>query len=163
MNELRPATGSDVWVMAMTGERRPRPFVQTKFNETGPRFSPDSRWLAYVSDETGCNEVYVLPFPEPGRKVRISTAGGSAPVWSRDGRELFYRQDTAMMSVRLTTDGDLSPRTPERLFTKPTTPYFDVAGDGRFLMNEPVESPPEKPIVAILNFLEDLKTRLGPR
>src|SRR6202030_1842180 len=72
-------------------------FLRTPFNETAPRFSPDGRWLAYSSDESGRREIYVQPYPGPGGKRQISTEGGTEPVWNPDGRELFYRCANKMM------------------------------------------------------------------
>lgn len=98
-----PDTGSDVWVMPVDGIGQARPLVQTKFDEHSPRFSPDGRWLAYVSNETGAAEVHAQPFPGPGRIVRISTKGGTFPIWSRDGRELYYREGTGLIAVKVST------------------------------------------------------------
>jgi hypothetical protein len=85
----------------------PKPFVNSVFNEGQPTFSPDGRWLAYMSDESGSNEVYVRPFPGPGGKWQISTGGGLYPKWSRDGKELFYRTgDSKIMVVSYTAFGD---------------------------------------------------------
>jgi len=142
-------------------------FVQTKFNEGQPRFSPNSRWLAYVSDETGRNEVYVQPFPGPGRRVRISTDGGEAPIWSRDGREVFYLSGAELMAVKVSAGAvDLSPQKPERLFRKNRCSLcsgleYDVAPDGRFLMIQPLEGTvPSAPIAVVLNWSEELKARV---
>ncbi len=90
-------------VLEMNAERKPRPFVQTKFNEGSPRFSPDGRYIAYASDESGRNEVYVTPYPGPGAKVQVSTDGGADPVWKRKGGELYYRNGDEMMVVNVVT------------------------------------------------------------
>ena len=82
----------DVWLVPTEGDRTPTALLSTPFNERGARFSPDGRWLAYASDETGRNEIYVQPFPGPGRKWQISPEGGEEPVWARNGRELFLPQ-----------------------------------------------------------------------
>src|SRR4029077_12600233 len=87
--ESAPVTGFDIWMFRLS-DRRAQPFLQTRFNEISPRFSPDGSWLAYASDESGRYEIYVQPFPGPGGKWQISTEGGREPVWARDG-ELFYR------------------------------------------------------------------------
>ena len=79
----------DIWIVPRNGEAEP--FLRTRFNEAYPEFSPDGRWLVYTSDESGRDEVYVRPYPGPGRAMQISTAGGSSPGWSRDGSEVFYR------------------------------------------------------------------------
>src|SRR4029077_15422640 len=84
------ATGNDLFVLPLSADRKPVPFLQTKFNEGAGQFSPDGRWVAYQSDESGKYEVYVAPFPGPAGKWQISTAGGTNPRWRRDGTEIFY-------------------------------------------------------------------------
>jgi Tol biopolymer transport system component/predicted Ser/Thr protein kinase len=88
--EINPTTGYDIWVLRMS-DRKAQPFLRTPFTEGAPRFSPDGRWLAYVSDESGRFEIYVQPYPGPGGKWQISTEGGTEPMWNPNGRELFYR------------------------------------------------------------------------
>jgi serine/threonine protein kinase/Tol biopolymer transport system component len=106
-----PQTKSDLWILPLTGERKPFPFARTEFSEIQGTFSPDGRWIAYVSDESGSAEVYVAPFPGPGGKHLISTrqAGtgqGGVPVWRRDGKEIFYiAPDRNLMAVAITTNG----------------------------------------------------------
>jgi eukaryotic-like serine/threonine-protein kinase len=85
-----PKTRSDVWILPVSGDPTPFPFLRHEFNEGSARLSPDAGWMAYVSDESGQDEVYVERFPSTGDKVRISTQGGSRPQWRRDGKELFY-------------------------------------------------------------------------
>jgi hypothetical protein len=92
-----PGFSRDLLVLPIGGE--PKPLVATRFNERGGVFSPDGLSFACVSDEWGSDEIYVQPFPGPGRKVPISINGGRQPVWSRDGRELFYRAEDSMMVV----------------------------------------------------------------
>lgn len=94
-SEQDPKTRNDLWVLPLSGERKPVPFLATPFDEKEGKFAPSRdgtapRWLAYTSDETGAGEVYVQSFPASGTKVRISTNGGSQPRWRRDGKELFY-------------------------------------------------------------------------
>jgi Tol biopolymer transport system component len=99
-------TGNDIWVLPTSGDRKPRPFLETRFNETEGRFSPDGRWVAYRSNESGRDEVYVMPFPGPGGKWQVSTAGGVQPRWRRDGRELFYLAGgNAVMSADVNGSG----------------------------------------------------------
>jgi Tol biopolymer transport system component len=99
--ELSTTTSADIWVMPLEGDRKPKPFLQTPAWEGEAMFSPDSRWLAYVSSETGSAEVYVQPFPEGVSKGKwlVSSGGGREPVWSRNGRELFYRNGSQVMKV----------------------------------------------------------------
>jgi serine/threonine-protein kinase len=137
----------DLHVVSMDQPNKPRPLLNTKFSETHPALSIDGKWLAYCSDESGRNEVYVQPYPELGRRITISTGGGVEPVFSRDGKELFYRQGQTFMSVLFKISGtDFVPEKPAVLFTGTflgTTPtrMYDVAPDGRFLMIQPI---PEK-------------------
>ena len=91
----RPQIGSyGIWVLPMEGERKPRLFLESRFSLAHPEFSPDGRWIAYVSNESGNREVYVQPYPGPGEKIRISTDGGTEPIWNANGRELLYRPRT---------------------------------------------------------------------
>ena len=92
-----PGYSRDLWVLPVGGE--PRALVATRFNERGGAVAPDGRWLAFVSDESGRDEVYVQPFPDPGAKLPVSTGGGVQPVWARDGRELYYREGEWLMAV----------------------------------------------------------------
>jgi Tol biopolymer transport system component/predicted Ser/Thr protein kinase len=118
-----PKTQSDLWVLPLTGDRKPVAFAQTEFVETQGTFSPDGRWIAYVSDESGTAEVYAAPFPGPGGKRLISTkqtdAGqGGVPVWHPDGREIFYiAPDRTLMAVEVTARGTtLEASLPRKLF-----------------------------------------------
>ncbi len=159
-----PQTGNDLWMLPLSDSQeppRPRPFLQTPFSESHAAFSPDGRWVAYQSNEGGPMEVYVQPFPGPGGKRQISSAGGGSPRWRHDGRELFYLSPGAsLMAVALRPDGSsaLEPGTPVALFQTPlgsavvgnVRPQYDVAADGRFLMNALVEET-ASPIIVILN------------
>ena len=92
------------------------PFVATaEFRESTPMFSPDGNWIAYVSDQSGIEDVWIAPYPDADSPIRISTAGGTEPVWSRDGGELFYRDSHRMMAVAF-TDSPGSPGSPQPLF-----------------------------------------------
>lgn len=128
----------DIWVVSSEGQSEP--WLATRFSEEFPEFSPDGEWLAYTSDESGRAEVYVRPFPEPGPAVQISTDGGVAPAWSRDGTEILYRRGASFLSVAVTVgDSRLQPAAPQELFSGryneawPVRAY-DVAPDGRFLL-----------------------------
>jgi serine/threonine-protein kinase len=166
-NELNPTTGWDIWVLRMA-DRKAQPFLRTPFNEESPRFSPDGRWLAYISDESGRFEVYVQPYPGSGGKWQISTEGGAEPVWNPNGRELFYRTENKMMVVDISTQSSFSAGKPRVLFSEPYLPTpiipanYDVSLDGqRFLMLKPIEqeAAPTQ-INVVLNWFEELKQKV---
>ena len=139
----------DIAVVSLEGEGDVRPIIASpEFRETSPVFSPDGRWLAYVSDETGQDEVYVQPYPGLDRRWLVSKGGGAEPMWSRTGTELFYRTGlmaSVMMAVPVSTEASFEAGEPEELFAAaPGTylfegigahPIYDVSPDGqRFLM-----------------------------
>jgi Tol biopolymer transport system component/tRNA A-37 threonylcarbamoyl transferase component Bud32 len=166
--EITPTTGYDIWVLRMS-DRKAQPFLRTPFNESVPRFSPDGRWLAYVSDESGRYEIYVQSYPGPGGKSQISTDGGTEPVWNPNGRELFYRIGDKMMAVDITTHPGFTAGKPRTLFegqyvpTPATFPNYDVSSDGqRFLMLKRVEQAEAAPtrINVVLNWFEELKQKV---
>jgi dipeptidyl aminopeptidase/acylaminoacyl peptidase len=165
-SSLHPKTRSDIWALPLAGERKPFPVVQTSAEESSGQFSPDARWVAYVSNEsTGRPEVYVRTFPESGGKWQISTTGGSQPRWRADGKELFYvAPDRRLMAVPIETgtDGSLSAGQPVALFQTPSAnaggidvysrPQYAVAPDGRFLMNAVIPAPKAPPITVVLDW-----------
>ncbi len=117
----------------LEGDRKPRVFMQTPFSETTPRLSPDGRWVAYVSNESGRNEVYVRPFPGPGGKWQISTEGGTGIDWSPKGNELFYRTRPSaerMMAVDIQTQPAFRAGKPRLLFLAPKAAASALAGIG---------------------------------
>ena len=131
---------SDIWILSPDGKARK--FLDTSFNERSGQFSPDGRWLVYVSDETGSYQVYVVPYPGPGPKVAVSVDGGLSPLWSPDGRQVFFRKGGKVMAVSLTFSPALSAARAVELFDGPYTldlmghQRWAVAPDGRFLMVE---------------------------
>ncbi|MEQ1580767.1 MAG: TIR domain-containing protein [Steroidobacteraceae bacterium] len=165
-----PQTGADLWVVPMTGESTPSVFLKTPFGEVWGAFSPDGRWVAYYSNESGRNEVYVRPFVAPGvadkaagGQWQVSTAGGVHPVWRPDGKELYYLNPAGeMMAASVTVAGGaLEPGAPVRLF--PTRivgggaevqvgRQYDIAADGRFLINTVVDGGDAAPITLIQNW-----------
>ena len=161
------AATRDIWVLPRGGDASP--FVATAFGEGSPLFSPDSRWLAYVSNESGRDEIYVQPYPGPGGKWPISTEGGTEPVWSVDGRELFYRLGDKMMVVEVQSEPAFSSGRPQLVFEEPYlrdrfgTSNYDISPDGqRFLMIKAAEEEPGPgQINVVTNWFEELK-RLVP-
>ena len=124
-NRRAPDTGLDLWVRAFNGTQAPHPFLRTRSTEVGAKFSPDGRWIAYVSDESGQYEVYVRPYPGPGGKWQVSTQGGGEAIWSPVGNELFYRNGSKWMAVAVTLEPEFTAKTPRGLFEGP---YVDVGG-----------------------------------
>lgn len=155
-----PVTGNDIWVLPQFDGRKPYAYLATKFAEGQPRPSPDGRWLAYSSNESGEREVYVGSFPEPGEKWRISTGGGGTPVWSRDGKELYYQSsNNEMMAVDVKSGASFEYGVPKALFQaefRRGNKNFQVSRDGRFLVDVMLKDQ-EVPVKVILNWPALLK------
>jgi hypothetical protein len=151
-------------------DRRVTPFLNSRFEERYPEFSPDGRWMAYTSDESGDSEVYVRPYPGPGGKQRISIAGGREPIWSRNGRQLFYQWRNQVWIVDIQAGSGFPAGKPRLLFEQPvflmSAPNrgWDISLDGqRFLMVKSEETKPQPvtEMILVLNWFEELK-RLVP-
>ena len=150
----------------MTGvDRKPMPFLQTKFDENQGSFSPDVRWIAYTSNESGTYQIYVQPFPASGAKWQISATGGAFPRWNRNGRELFYiANDGKLMSVAVRSNGaKFEAEVPKALFDArlPITvtggnstfiPYAVSADGQRFLITVGVSDRALAPITLLVNW-----------
>lgn len=132
----------DIFLLPTAGTREPTAFLETPADEAAAAFSPGGRWIAYVSNETGREEVYVRPFPGPGAPATISTDGGVEPRWARNGRELFYRSGNRMMAVRIGDGSGFVASAPTPLFEGRfemkgyggSLANYDVSSDGRFVM-----------------------------
>ncbi len=173
-NSIDPQTSEDLWIVPMTGESTPSLFLRTPFRELWGAFSPDGRWVAYMSNESGRMEIYVRPFKGPaaagadanlsGGQWQISTAGGLYPRWRPDGRELFYLNAAGeMMAATIKVNGPtLAPGVPVTLFSRQTFGVargerpFDVAADGRFLINTVLDGA-VPPITLIQNWNPEAK------
>ncbi len=134
-----PPSGWDIWVLGPGSQAHP--WIRAAGHQGGATFSPDGRWMAYISTESGRSEVYVQPYPGPGDRRRVSSAGGRGPVWSPNGRELFYHEGQKLMSVRVRTTPTFSYGPPTTLLEgsyvadDPGVPNYDVALDGKkFIM-----------------------------
>jgi serine/threonine-protein kinase len=138
--ELSRTTGFDIMAMRDAPNAQATPVMRSPANETAPAFSREGHWLAFVSDVTGREEVYLLPYPALGAPVQVSTNGGREPVWSKQGDELFFRQGQSVWAVHVTGAGRSRVSDPVELFSgefdqRPSFhPSYDVAPDGRFLM-----------------------------
>ena len=172
-----PETGLDIMVMPPSGDRRPRPLLETRFDEAYPDFSPDGRWLAYASNESGRSEVYVRPYPGPGPRQQVSANGGTGPAWSHDGRELFFTTTqtaggqatlTGMMVAPITLEPTFSAGPPRQLFegrygATGGIRSYDVTPDSkRFLMVQQKERPTvaASELIFVQNWLEEVKARV---
>ena len=175
----RPEFGmTAIWVLGMAGDtaegRQPKLLLESRFNLMHPEFAPDGRWIAYVSNESGALEVYVQAYPGPGEKIRVSTAGGTEPIWNANGRELLYRATTgpAFFSATIRSLSPFRVDPPRELFVARSGEYdstspirsWTISADGqRFLLSRYAESK-DRPVSAmhvVLNWAEELK-RLVP-
>ena len=166
---LDDKTRNDLWLLSLPDGRK-SPFLRSPFNETGGRISPDGKWMAYASDESGKDEIYVTSYPEPHGAIRISTDGGSQAEWRRDGRELFYRApDRKLMAVLVKGGASFDAGAPRALFELPPAPpawiqsgvdqrvYAPSADGQRFLIGFPVGLESLAPINVVLNWTAGLK------
>jgi Tol biopolymer transport system component len=162
-----PKTKADLWMVPMSGEHKPTPFLRTEFNETNGLFSPDGRWVAYNSDESGTPETYVRHFPPAAGKWQVSTQGGVQPVWRNDGKELYYLAlDGKIMAAEVKPGSDFSAGLPVPLFDSGLRPEgltesrssFVVTPDGqRFLVNTNAEEAARVPITVVVHWTSELK------
>ena len=141
----------------MSGDRKPQPLLQTKANKEYGRVSPDGNWLAYVSDESGSNEVYVTQFPQPARSWRISTNGGTQPRWRGDGKELFFVSGNKLMATSVSSGTEFQAGTPQPLFEIEGVNYAPSKDGQRFLVSVVTEKAPAPPINVVLNWTAGLK------
>jgi serine/threonine-protein kinase len=167
---ISPDTQTDIYTLGLNGRSAPQPLVRTPAFEGGPRFSPDGRWIAYASNESGRFQVYIRPFPGPDRRFQVSTEGGTFPVWSRKGDELFYRDGHRLMAVRISGLTAVTPTisNPEFLFERryqaagTTIAGYDVSLDGQsfiFVKPEPIANQ----LNVRLNWFGDLERHLEKR
>jgi hypothetical protein len=155
---------SKLWMLPLSGDRQPVPLLKTNFNEAHGRLSRDGRWLAYTSDESGRNEVYVQAFPPSGAKWPLSTSGGSYPRWRRDGKELFYlAADQKLMTVAVSGNSTFQAAEANALFemrgislNELRYPYAVTADGQRFLVNLPTGQDMPS-ITVVLNWTAALK------
>ena len=164
----------EVWLIPLSGDHTPQILVQGPFNAGGARFSPDGHWLAYVSDESGRNEIYLRAFPQAGPRIQISAEGGTAPVWSRSGRELFFRNGDQLFGVSMTLGAQAVAGKPQVLFSKliaedasgpayDIIADYDVSPDGQHFVMPKYSAEARKPAnaIVILNWSEELKRRVA--
>jgi Tol biopolymer transport system component len=152
--------GQDIWVLDRLGDGTPRPFLHGDYEERLAHFSPDTRWVAYQSHESGRAEIYITPFPMPSGRSPVSTAGGAQPRWSHDGKELYWiAPDATLMAAPISEAG--KPGAPVALFQtriylggtgQPQRGQYNVAPNGRFLINTDVGDEGGLPITIVQNW-----------
>ncbi|MBI3470973.1 MAG: serine/threonine-protein kinase [Candidatus Solibacter usitatus] len=174
--EQHPATGSDLWLMPLEdgGTMQPKAWIRTPFHEDKPAFSPDGRWVAYASNESGEAQVFVAQFPEGSVRRQISTSGGTEPLWASNGKEIFYRKPKGdgdvmeVMAVDVVTQPSFGAGSPHLLFERKYQPAtgllaatYAVTPDGQhFILLKPAIGEPVRQIQVVLHWFEDLKHRI---
>ena len=161
-----PGNARDLWYLERSEEGNgwtPHPFLQTRFSERTARFSPDGAFVAYLSDQSGRNEVYVRPFPEGERQWLVSSGGGNHPRWSPDGKELFYVERGGLVAVEIAFTPNFSLGSAKRLFDYPGSIPYDVSADGQqFVLIAPAAEGAEAPeplIRIVQNWYEEFRGR----
>ena len=164
-----PVRARDIYAVPLEGnDRTPRPVVATEFDELAPRLSPDGKWIAYVSNESGRYDVYVRPFPNPGGRVVVSSGGGEEPLWSRDGRQIFYRSPSAIIiaaTVSLSANPEVVARDTimaDDFLANPFHPMYDVTPDGKRLLLLEGDAN-QRQLTVILNWTRSLEARLATK
>ena len=165
--ENRADTRSDVWVMSLSGERQPRPFANSRFQEQGGTISPDGRWIAYASDESGRLEIIMAAFPGPGPRTQVSTDGGDMPLFSADGRQLYFRLRDQILAVDVARGARLQTGRPRVAFDIPDAEEtqalpFPVTstGDAIYYARAVREN---HSATVILNWFTELRKAVDPR
>ena len=133
-----PKNKTDIWILPMNGEGKPSPFLQTEYSESNARFSPDRKWIAYQSDASGKNEIYVRPFPGPGAQWQVSASGGTFPTWNRSGREIFFLNGSKIMSAEVNGNGSTFETGKVKLYFDPQIvggiTVYDISDDGQKIL-----------------------------
>jgi serine/threonine-protein kinase len=144
-----------------------RSYVATRAQETSPQFAPNGRWVAFVSDESGRNEVYVRSFPDPSSRIQISVTGGSEPSWSRDGSRLYYRSGRSLLSARVSFTPTFTPLSRDTLLSDVPFlgndfygPSYDVTRDGRHVLGN-VSDADDYQLVVSPNWITELRRRVA--
>jgi eukaryotic-like serine/threonine-protein kinase len=159
---------TQLYVLPLAGDRKPYAFSESQFVQRSGHFSPDGRWIAYTSRESGRDEVYVAPFPGPGGKLQVSSTGGRMPRWRRDGRELFFiSEDDTLMAAEVETKQDkFDVKSAHSLFRINVAPEssesagsYDVTADGRRFVVNANGDENTAPITLVLNWPAELKKK----
>jgi eukaryotic-like serine/threonine-protein kinase len=164
--EQDPKNGADIRALLLDGDHKPIPVLQTPFNEAQPQFSPDGKWIAYQSDESGANQIYVQSFPPSGGKWQISTSGGTSPRWRGDGKELYYYNSGALWAAGIrAVGGRLDADAPKEMFpitfVNGPSYFYDVTRDGQRVLEiqppDTLNSQQTNPLTVVTNWQAGLK------
>ncbi len=162
-----PKTHADLGLLSLNDKKEIKPFLATPFEEAGGAFSPDGRWIAYSSNESGKPEIYLQAYPEGGNRIQVSTSGGNEPVWARNGKELFYRDGKKLMIVPMSLGVNAAPGKPKLLFegdfdTGDRVPGYAVSPDGQrfYFLQQSQRAGRQASVDIVLNWFEELKQRL---
>jgi hypothetical protein len=165
---VQTTSNRDIWVYSTQSDTAV-PFLAEEYNEHSPAISPDGKWIAYTSDQTDRNEIWITPYPGPGQKEKVSINGGVGALWSPDGHELFYREGYKMIAVSIQTTPSLNLGIPEVLFENQdyihiwNIPYYDIHSDGdKFVMVKDEETSLNR-INIVINWFEELKEQFRER
>jgi len=161
--QISPRTGFDLFMVSIAADRTPEPVLVTPFNEGSPMISPDGRWLAYVSNESGRNEIYLRRFPEGDARWQVSVDGGTEPMWHPRGSELFYRRETTLMGAKLQLGDGALVQSRDSLFSGPyytniRWPEYDVMPDGDHFVMIRESGTTQQPVV-VLGWVQDIIRR----
>ncbi len=161
---LAVSCGADLHMVAMAGDRKPKPFVTSEFGKWGARFSPDGQWVAFISAASGRYEIYVRRSSGSGRVWQVSSAGGEEPVWTPDGRGILYRNGRKLMLAAFDADPDVVIQPPREIFEGSFVNVpgfsFDVAKDGRVLLLQESGTRPVTAVSVILNWLGEVRQKV---
>jgi eukaryotic-like serine/threonine-protein kinase len=153
---------ADLWLLPMTGDRKAIPLLQTEYSESNGRFSPDMKWIAYQSDESGSNQIYVRPFPGAGAKRQVSASGGILPRWHRNGKEIFFVAGGKIMSAEVNGSGSTFEIGKEKLYFDPSSIgaslVRDISSDGQSILLEiPRTRQSLTPLTLVVNWDAELR------
>jgi serine/threonine protein kinase/Tol biopolymer transport system component len=150
---------NDLWALPLDGDRQPKPVIETPFDEIGAALSPDSKWIAYQSNESGRGEIYIRPFTASGGRLQVSVDGGTFAAWSPNGRELFFRSGDRMMASAISTTSALTAAPPQFLFSWPLDGRFSVAPDGKRFLMVKGEAVSSAHLNLVVNFFSEVRQR----
>jgi Tol biopolymer transport system component/predicted Ser/Thr protein kinase len=156
-----PGKTGDLWILPLTGERKPRPFVTSPYNEYDAFFSPDGRWILYVSDESGVSEIYLRSLAGDSGRWQVSNGGGVAPRWSRKGSEVFYRKGDDFFAVAVSLGPKVTIGKARLLFSMPNIESFDVFRDGFLLKRQRQDYRAPETINVVTNWFSEVRAARG--